>query len=239
MNHSFYFMTDGKVASRVLSKLLLLDPDTLLKLHQEGYIKTIKPEKLRPATISLQALDAFAAATNTPGSWFLYGDKITIPTYTKWDAEVIDSLNSMSDSQIHKIWEYVKNVYPNRFYEETKDAPMNITSRFIQYARTLPSGSIANAIVRQPGYRKFDPEAEQEIKRFIKVNYSYMFVFSTDMLFDIATLFGVSHRWLCGYDFLVFCNTSCKEDLFDYYTLMQPQEQESFVELLRVVQKGG
>jgi hypothetical protein len=229
------FFPDSPITDRVLSKMSLCPQYTLNQLARENLLRN--PQKaLNYYSFIMDGLEAYADASNSSLHYFLFGDAPVQTTYTENDAVVLRFLNEFcTEQQLKQVFDIVQKMYPNSFYY-TANEFASYRHRISTLINRLPWGTLRTIPLEPesssefilPAYKKVSDLLLSELQRFIRGHRCYDFAFHTDVLPDLATYLGVSLHWILNFKKPLFCTTAIGDAIFDYYTLMQPDEQQEF-----------
>lgn len=223
-------MKEGAVTGRILQALRTCEEPVIKSFIAEGKLRTFNRTPILVSKgLKLAALDAYAEAARTPLCFFFYGTLTPpVPGYTENDASVITMLNSLPERLLTKLIWAVHNVYDNtliRMDAETLNERLIpvIVNRF----------SFSERRLYQFSERQAREEVIEELVQFDQHHRYPLFRFQTDLLPEIAAYLGVSLHWLLNIQSTpMFCRSHLADTVFDYYTLLEPRVQRSFLELL-------
>lgn len=229
------FSPDSPITNRIISNMQLCDRQTVYELARKKLLRDPK-KPFSHYSFVVEGFDAYASATNSSLHYLIFGDAFVSPSYTENDALVLRFLNEFcTDRQLKQIFEIIQKMYPNSFYY-TADNFSNHRQRISTLINRLPWGTLRTIPAESeaaedfilPPYKKVSDILLPELQRFIRGHRSYDFAFQFDALPDIATYLGVSLHWVLNLKGPLFCRNPIGDMIFDYYTLMQPEEQQDF-----------
>lgn len=233
------FTPDSRVANNILSRLAQCDKQTIKRLYRLGFLRN--PHRaLGSTSIIVDGLEEYAKATNSPlRAFFFDSDDFVATTYTARDAFVLNYLNRCNEKELELIFGIMQKMFPCKVFYTAKDYD-NYRHRLTALFNRFPYG-ILRAIPKEdepkenfvlPPYKKVSDELLPELQRFNRGHRSFNFAFSADVLPDMATYVGVSLHWIFDFKAPLFCLYQTGDLIFDYYTLMQPEEQQEFIDFL-------
>jgi len=71
-----------------------------------------------------------------------------------------------------------------------------------------------------------------ELARYRASHHSAKFAFSSNAWIALSSYMRISLHWLFQLKRPLYCHTQLADDLFDYYTLLDPKQQECFYRCL-------
>lgn len=228
-----YDFSDGKIANNILDALEDCTANEILRLLRTDNIRYYKNGyKLSYKNLCYHALDTYAHISGYSVRYFLYGsDEAPLTHYSKIDALVIQALDSMESEHLTLLKKAVHAFYysPIMDTELLKTTP---SKRILAILKSRKGAGLIESIPENELY-KYRENVTTEVARYKKTGYSYRFRFITDYLPDLATMVGVSLRWIMGiHDSPVYCKTAEADDIFDLFTLMTPTQKIGFVGIL-------
>lgn len=225
---------DGKISGNILDALSYCSIKQITQMQNSEVLLTYVNDLLPITYKSLRysSLDAYAEASGFSIRYFLFGsDEPPVSYYTPIDRYVIRALNELSLSQLTVLKQATELFYSDPTMKDN-DAYTNPSRRFLAQLKSKKESGLPDAIPDEDLY-KYEKDVMVEVRRYKNSRYVPSFLFNSDYWPDLATLIGVSVRWLLGIkDHALFCNESIADDIFDMYTLMQPFNKSSFVGLL-------
>ena len=229
----FYDVTSGPLADRVIDSLnSCCTIQSLLNISKKGQLFYNPSRPLVPHCISLQYLEEYADAAGVPVSYYLFDSSFPpIPQVSSYDREVIWALDHMLGDKLITFFEAVKICFPNSTYT-------SVTSPSVSYRlRHLISLWHYGAIIERCEKLQDSPDPAsqivcQELSSYRASHYSNRFAFSSNALVEMAQYVGVSLHWLFNFKRPFYCHTQLADEIFDYYSLLDPKQQILFYRFL-------
>lgn len=225
-------LSAGQVFNRTHSKIYSLPASEIVALEKNGYIR-MQPNIIPPTySISIQGLCEIARQSRTSLRWIFFGDENYIPTYTPYDGEFISFLNGLPAHECENFFRLLKGMYPCPLYDagEYPSPHKKLSMRM----NGLPM-KLQDLMGMQPAYKQFQNPPEQvheQIMRYVNGRRAAI-AYPTDFLADLCTVFGVSLRWLIGAKDEMFCATPLADDIFSYFVMLFPEQQETIIRRIR------
>lgn len=235
MQIRYDFSPNVGITDRILASLRNCSSAELIKLANAGKIR-MKDFILTERSISAEHLEDYAKNTNASLLYYFYGVNSIVPKYTPYDGYVISYLNSRSPAELKALKDHLLAIFPNNFYKASPVAENN-RNRLGLVLRRMPKGTFLFESfddIGIPAYKNLNDSIVPELLRFKNSHYTPLFTFHCKYWVDLATFAGVSLHWLFYLKSPLFCTTQLGDEVFDYYTLMQPSQQEQFIKLILV-----
>lgn len=229
---------DGVITKHILYALADCTASEIAQLRSTG---ALAPNRGNDATylsyrnLKYAALDDYADVSEHTMRELIFGsnDK-PVTYYSAIDAAVIAALDSLGESQLDAMLWVMKKAHCTDLMTSNN---MDPSHRYITFYQTRKS-PLPTEIPEGEQY-KYSKNVMQEIERFKKSKRSIYFRFASDYWPDLATVMGISLHWVLGIQrHPLFCETAAGDQLFDYFTLMEPAGKKMFVGyLLRLMDK--
>lgn len=231
-------LNDGEIARRITQKLRNLTAAEIFELHDAGYLTLKRSDyKISYESLVRTGLEAYAKACHTSVRYFLYGtEEKVIPTFTPYDGAVIRFVDSLSDSQQQAFYNLIIELYHNPYY-----GPFNIipSQWIVEHLQRLPFGAISSAKFDPFGCKQYHKDISLELQRLAKGRYSIYFNFATDYWPDLSTFAGVSLHHIFQLKTPLFCDTQTGDLIFDFFCLLQPEQQIELAQVISELQRGA
>ncbi len=234
------FIPGSFIAGNILSRLKLCDRKTIISLFNKGQLRNSQ-KAVSNFSLLANCLDVYAEITNSSLRYFFFGEeeKWKLPTYTEYDEFVLSYLDFCTEKELEDLFDVIQKLFPNAFYHSVGDYD-NFRVRTSALINRLPWGALRNIPMDDaekqdfvlPSYKKVSDLLLPELQRFIRGHRCCHFAFQIDLMPDIATYIGVSLHWIFDLKGALFCRYPIGDQIFDYYTIMQPEEQKMFVNFL-------
>lgn len=234
MKMRYDFSPNSDITNRILTSLRQIPLSDLLNLARNDKLR-LKDYTLTDRSLIAEYMEDYAKLSNTSVLFYFFGTESVTPKYSPYDDKVIQFLNTRSMDELRALQVYLHDVFPNNFYLSSPDGVRG-RNRIGLVLRRLPYGTLnvdSFDDLAVPEYKNLSESIFPEIKRFRESHYSGNFTFRCDSWADLATFAGVSLHWLFKLKEPLFCNTQIADEIFDYYTLMQPAQQEQFLKLIQ------
>ncbi len=227
----------GFISDNIVRGLEACNEKTIIRLKEQHYLNLPRTRpQLDYRALLYTSLDAYAKASKLPMCYFFYGTLTPpVPMYTPFDAIVIAMLNAMSEKQLLAMKQAVFLYWDNPFMRCTEIEP-DPRFRFLLTRRVHGELRMENV----PTYKHFENDISPILRKYSRCcSKRYAYCFPTDLYPDLATFAGVSLHWIMNIQKNpLFCNSQLADELFDYYTLLQPEQWQDFRELAMTFLSG-
>lgn len=226
-SYDFY---SGDIAERIIDAIYGLSHGAVKDLERKGYLlfRLADAQTLSSRSLRYHAISEYVKVTGRPACYFFFGSEEPVtPCYTQHDAEVIRLINQIPEEKMGIITRRLFDFFPNDTF--TFDGA-HVNSRLRKCLSRM--GGALN-ILRMDPWKTYHTDAASELERYKNAHLSKTFLFDTEIIPDIATHCGVSLHWLFALSVPLFCKSQEADNLFDYYTLLFPDEQKAFLDCLR------
>lgn len=215
----------GSVSNNILMALAKTNLAALANLHRNDcfYNNLYNYTSLRCV-----CLDDYGQASGYSLRFFLLGSEEAPASYlTKADNYLIRILNALPKEQLVLL----EGVCREYFHSHLMDVPlMYAPSKKLRVAMKPKKGSGFPASIPEGHAFRYRRDIMQEVQRFMKGKLSNCSVFRSDYYLDLATMAGVSVRWLLDVKNLIFhCDSVEADNVFDLYALMGPCDKFTFL----------
>lgn len=229
-----HHISDGEISQNIIQCLEQSGVRTIADLIAEKKLRKGNGGFLTHKQLLYEYFDDYAEASGSTLRYFLFGtDEPPEAYYTPYDAEVIKCLNSLTPAQLRGLKHASQMLFSNPLIEAT-DESLTPTQRLLSVVN-LNRPKMLPTQIPPEDEKKFRYPVLQELERYRAYYRSKAFNFDANYLPDLATLFGVSIRWVLGSKKgIVYCNNQNAEDLFAFYTLLRPMDQIDFCGLLLI-----
>lgn len=226
MRYSLDF-PDGPVTDRVISILLEQDAKTINHLIKTNKLRFYKPgSPITNKNLLCEYLGDYVAGSGYSLQDVLFGFGVKAkPNYTDNDALVIRLLNFIPDHILDRLFISIQEFFPNAFFHELS-AEKKISKRIYMLFSRLPRNGFSKKLSTVTS--DLPAAFHEDVERFYKVHRSVFFVFNSNYSLEYAQVFGVSLHWLWNPSLPLYTDSLIADRIFDYYTLMQPNEQKEF-----------
>lgn len=228
------YLTDN-----LLAILYKTDADAFLNLKKKGYINLPRYEYTPTLnSLRLQCVDKYiTAAKADPRDVFFRTEEDRQPAYTQYDSLVVAILDALQPHQLDALDKWLDLRYPNRLYRLDNPRPGH---RLLACFKGTPRGTVSEqAIEELPPWKRVSGELGLDIRRFtVEHRWNPNHTFTTSLWLDWASFAGVSIHWIFRLSQPLYCRTQQADLIFDKYTLMAEQDQESFLSVLSVLFAG-
>lgn len=228
------YLTDN-----LLAILYKTDADAFLKLKKGGHINLPRYDYTPTInSLRLQCVDNYImAAKADPRDVFFRNAEDRQPAFTRYDSLVVAILDALQPYQLDALDKWLDLRYPNRLYRLDNPRPGH---RLLACFKGTPRGTVSEqAIENLPPWKRVSPELALDIHRFtVEHRWNPNHTFTTSLWLDWASFAGVSLHWIFQLSLPLYCRTQQAELIFDKYTLMAEQDQESFLSVLSVLFAG-
>lgn len=236
MARNSYEFFDGPISDRIVNAIkecsvaaiIDLDKAKVIRLNKETY--TLNYRSLKPENLS-----QYCKITGYSARYFLFGsENQVLPGFLEEEKEIFPLINALDAQMAKKVLSFMETFYPNRFYDNCS-CISRPSSRLASYFSILPKGTITFSDIEKNA--KISVELEAELKRFRVAGQSKLFIFDSNMWFELAQYSKVSLHWMLGLTVPLFFNNQSADIIFDRYALMSAQERESFHKFMSEVVK--
>jgi len=223
--------TSGVAAKTIIQALQTrCDAKTLLRLKKQKLLRPVTPYNLlMPQSICLEGLEAYSDATGLPLCYFLFGT-MTPPlhSFSAQDTQVLWQLDHMSEEQLLRFRDAIYMCLPNEAFHTAQQPTAH--RRMLYLLSVKKQGRIA---ADQCNLCESDNAQDllvaDELDRYINVSrYGQKHRFHSDAWPALSAYVGVSLHWIFQFKTPLYCRTQLADELFDYYTLLQPEQQTLF-----------
>lgn len=235
MRYSVDFL-EGDISNRLIAMLQACDANTIADLKKNGFLRLSRYDyTITCKSLISEHLAEYAAATGYSIHDIFYGIGSPIQTaYSENDELVLFFLNSLNEAQLHNLLHFLKTAYPNQLFYVGRD--LRPSRKFRELLLRLPRGALrfkGNSFFDVPDSSKLSDLTKNEFQRYASVHSSIRLVFKTDCWPELADYIGVSLHWIWNMKGPLYCNKQIGDEVFDYYTLMQPEEKTAFVDFMK------
>ena len=228
-------LIDGDIAKNILKALQNCPPSEIVKLKNSGAFATKKDNfTLNYRMLKYHSLELYAEKTGMPLCYFFFGTVMPpVPTYTPYDGKLIPLLNSMSDQQLEKLYQFMFDFFYNPLFSLETNNPDKKLFALLSRARNSSKASEAFS------FRKITRDLTPDLNRYAASHYASTFAFVSDNIPDLATYTGASLHWIFDFKKLpLFCRSWMADRVFSLYTLLMPEQWEQFERLVEYILCG-
>lgn len=232
--------TVGEISNRVIAALKCCPAVPFLGLLKEGHLNLQKDHySVTLDSIQVPSLGAYCRATGISAYEFLYGNEAFHNLYSDYDESVIVFINFLDTPQQIEMLRQLKKLYPKNVYERLNGK--RVSHRLNELLSLLPYGYLSRIASRDstvPRYEYLSEPALDYLAWYFK-NRSPTCVYPFDVVPSVASFLGVSLHLILDLDAPLYCETQEGDLLFDWYTLLNDEQKETFRNILSIYVEAG